>query len=201
MRRLPPHTDRLGRLARSLGLDRNPLRRWTDRVETAITTALIAAAVIGAPILAFEVGHRAETTGNQALQAQRSWHRVSAVLLARTPSDTSVTYQSSAIIWVRARWTARDGSVHIGEVPAPAGMQAGRTVRVWVDRSWTAAAIPLTRAQVADRVVAVTVFAPFALAVGLLTVGALAHQLIERRRFASWEAAWTSIEPQWSSRE
>jgi len=189
-----------GRLARKLGLDGNPLRRWTDRTEAAVRVGLVAAVISGAPLAAFVAGHRAAVSGNRALHAQQAWHRVSAVLLERAPSDNSIMYQSSAIVWVRARWTAPDGPVHVGDVPAPGGTPAGHAVRVWVNRSGTAAVVPLIRAQVTDRVVAVAVFAPFALAVVLLTVAALAHQLLERRRFASWEAAWASIEPQWSRR-
>jgi hypothetical protein len=189
----------LTRLRRRVGLDRNPLRRRADRLETCVVLGLLFAFLAGAPLLAMTANHEATTVSMRALHAQQEWRRVPAVLLERTPASTSVLYESSTIIWARARWTA-NGSVHLGEVPAPAGTGKGGTVRIWVDRSGDVAGVRLTRAQVADRVIAVTVFAPFALAIVLLTVAAIAGRLLEHRRIAAWESAWESIEPQWSRR-
>lgn len=109
-------------------------------------------------------------------------------------------YESKSFAWVRARWTAPNGSVRVGEVPAPGGTKAGQTVRISVDGAGRETSLPLTSAQIVDRVMAGVVFAPIALAVLLLSVGAVACRLLERRRLSGWEAAWEAIEPQWSHR-
>ncbi|MGE5292043.1 MAG: hypothetical protein ACM3ML_33640 [Micromonosporaceae bacterium] len=190
----------LTRLRRKMGFDRNPLRRPADRVENFVMIGLLLAFAVGAPLIALAASHEANAVGERTLQAQHQWRRVPAVLLERAPANTAGMYQSSAIIWVRARWTAPDGSVRVDEVPAIAGTKKGGTVRIWVDSTGNVAGVPLTRSQLADRVVAVTVFAPFALAIVLLTMAAIAERLIERHRIASWESAWARVEPRWSRR-
>jgi hypothetical protein len=190
----------LTRLRRRVGLDRNPLRRSADRAETCVMLGLLITFLAGAPLLAMTANHHENAASMRSLQAQQEWRRLPAVLLERTPANTSVLYESSAIIWARARWTA-NGSVHVDEVPAPAGTRKGGTVRIWVDRAGNVAGVRLTRAQVADRVIAVTVFVPFASAVVLLTVAVFAGRLFERSKIAAWDSAWEAIEPQWSRRQ
>ncbi len=195
-----PRTTRLARLARWLGLDRNPLRRRSDRAEASIMAALLAAFLIGAPLAAITAGHLAHAASLRVLHAQQAWHRVPATLIDTAPKDSSFMYESKSFAWVRARWTAPNGSVRVGEVPAPGGTKAGQTVRISVDGAGRETSLPLTSAQIVDRVMAGVVFAPIALAVLLLSVGAVACRLLERRRLSGWEAAWEAIEPQWSHR-
>ncbi len=195
-----PSTTSLARLARWLGLDRNPLRRRSDRAESSIMAALLAAFLIGAPITATAAGHLAHAAAFRAQHGQQGWHRVPATLLETAPKGASFTYQSATFTWVRAQWTAPDGSVRVGEVPAAAGTRAGSTVHVWVNAAGAVARTPLTATQVAGRMVAAATFAPIALAVLLLSMGAMARRLLERRSLTRWEAAWEAIEPQWSHR-
>ena len=51
------------RLARALGLDRNPLRRATDRAEAWIRIGLLAVFLIAGPMAALGAGHWAYHTG------------------------------------------------------------------------------------------------------------------------------------------
>ena len=53
----------LTRLARALGLDRNPLRRATDRAEAWIRAALLGSYLIAGPVAALSVGHWAYHAG------------------------------------------------------------------------------------------------------------------------------------------
>ena len=195
-----PSTTSLARLARWLGLDRNPLRRRSDRVESSIMAALLAAFLIGAPITVIAVGHLAHAGALRAQHGQQAWHRVPAILLDTAPKGASFMNQSATFTWVRARWTAPDGSVRVGEVPAAAGTRAGSTVHVWAGRTGVVARTPLTATQIVGRVAAAATFAPIALGVLLLSMGALARRLLERRSLTRWEAAWEAIEPQWSHR-
>ncbi len=195
-----PSTTSLARLARWLGLDRNPLRRRSDRVESSIMAALLATFLIGAPITAIAAGHLAHAGALRAQQGQQAWHRVPAMLLDTAPKGASFKNQSATFTWVRARWTAPDGSVRVGEVPAAAGTRAGSTVHIWVDRAGAVTSTPLTATQIVGRVAAAATFAPIAVGVVLLGMGALARRLLERRSLTRWAAAWEAIEPQWSHR-
>ena len=53
----------LTRLARALGLDRNPLRRATDRAEAWIRVGLLAVFLIAGPMAALGAGHWAHHAG------------------------------------------------------------------------------------------------------------------------------------------
>jgi hypothetical protein len=195
-----PRTTRLARLTRWLGLDRNPLRRSSDRAETSVIAALLAAFLIGAPITAVAAYDFAHAAVLRTEQAQRGSHSVPAVLLEAAPKNRSFMYQSAAFVWVRARWAAPNGSATVGEIPVAGGTRAGSTVHIWVDGSGRLAYAPLTTTQIIDRVVAAAIFAPIALAVVLVSMAAVARRLFERRRLAEWASAWEAIEPQWTHR-
>jgi hypothetical protein len=59
----------LTRLARALGLDRNPLRRATDRTEAWIRVGLLAIFLIAGPMAALGAGHWACHAGITAARA------------------------------------------------------------------------------------------------------------------------------------
>src|SRR6266545_4138712 len=185
-----PATTRWARLARRLGLDRNPLRRRIDHAHTCIMAGLLAAFLIGAPLSAILGSHLERAAGQ----------RVPAVLLQSAQPDPYVVYGSALTAWVRARWTAPGGSAHTGEIPVSADKPAGSTVRVWVDSTGHAMGTPLSRGQINSRVVAAAVFAPLGIALLLLTTAVVASVVLEHRRLREWETAWVSIERQWSRR-
>jgi hypothetical protein len=191
---------RLARIARWLGLDHNPLRRRSDRAQTFVMAALLAAFVVGAPISALAANHIARAATQRAEQAQQRWHHVTAVLLEASPKDAGFMYQSASFAWVQARWTAPDGTVHVGEVPAASGARAGSTVRIWIDSSGNVTTEPLTGAQMLDRTLAAVLFAPIVLGIVLLSLAAIVRRMFERLRLSRWEAAWEAIEPQWTRR-
>ncbi len=193
-----PRKTRLARLSRRLGLDRNPLRRPTDRVETWILAGLLAAFLIGAPVAATAAAAAEHAAGVRALRAQQAWRHVPAVLMQSAGSDGSSMYESFG--WVRAKWIAPGRKAQIGRIPVMLGKRAGSTVHIWVDRAGHAMAAPLTRSQITRGMVGAAVFAPFGLAVLLLAMAGLTHRLFSRRRLAGWATAWAAVEPQWSRR-
>src|ERR1700751_2276345 len=80
-----PGVSRLGRFVRRWRFDRNPLRRATDRVETAVLALLVAAFLIGAPFAALASGAWVHGMARQAQLAQEASRRqVTAVVLALT---------------------------------------------------------------------------------------------------------------------
>ena len=71
---------------------------------------------------------------------------------------------------------------------------------MWADRSGLLAGIPLTGDVISAREIAAGTLAVAVLAAVLLGVARAARWLLDRRRLAAWEAAWTSVGPQWTRR-
>jgi hypothetical protein len=185
---------------RRLRPDRNPLRRRTDRAETALIAALLAAFLAFAPFAAITAAHWAHAAGlREQRSEQASWHEVPAVLLQNAPADTYVQYGPS-ITTVRGRWTGPDGSRHTGYVSAPAGARAGTAVRAWTDDSGQLTGSPLQPAQVADRAALAGMVAPMVAAILLFVAWRVARREIDKRRSAAWEADWWATGPQWTRR-
>jgi hypothetical protein len=189
----------LTRFLRGRRLDRNPLRRRSDRAETAVLATLLTAFLAGVPFAAHAAGNWAYATSARQAQAQRaSLHQVEATLLQNVV--TVAVYGAGAAFAVDARWRAPDGQIRTGEVLAPTGAAAGSTIRVWVDHAGRLTHPPLTRSQLAARAQLAGWVAAGALAIVLVTVGWLTRRALDRRRLAGWDAEWLAFGPRWSPR-
>ncbi len=81
----------LTRLARALGLDRNPLRRATDRAEAWIRVGLLAVFLIAGPMAALGAGHWAYHAGITAARVSAApTHRVKPAALQQAPTITDL---------------------------------------------------------------------------------------------------------------
>jgi len=191
---------RARRAARRLGLDGNPLRRRTDRIATWLAAQFLVVVLIGVPlsgVLAFTWAGRA---GAAELRAERSWREVPAVLLRSVPVSGSVAGSVFGYSWVPARWTAPDGRVRSGDIPVEVGLSAGRTVPMWVDATGTPTDVPLTHRAVLARAATAATVAALLLLIVLFCLAAVGRWLLERRRLADWELAWSIVGPQWTKR-
>jgi len=188
-----PGSTRLGRLARGLRLDRNPLRRGSDRAETAMLGVLLAAFLAGAPFAAHAAGSWTYATSIREAQVQQATLRqVPATLLQAAPSNISNE--------ANARWKAPDGQVRTGQIFAPSGAPAGSTVMVWVNQAGQLTDSPLQRSQVTGRADMARALVVAALAAVLGIVGLVGRWALDRRRLTAWDAEWLATEPRWSSR-
>ena len=188
------------RLARRLGFDHNPLRRRSDLVEAWLLPAAIAAFLILSPFLLGAASRVVHDENAAVVQAQRSWHRATAVLLEAVPGPLMTDNGANTwMTWTPARWTT-GGRQHVGHVPASAGTSAGSSVTIWVDSAGNVQTPPLTAPQVQDRVVLAAVIALAVLATLLAVAAAICTYLLNRRRLAEWGTAWLSVGPQWSRR-
>jgi hypothetical protein len=182
----------VARLARRLGLDGNPLRRRTDKIAGCLAAMLVVVFLIGAPMLSVTAvgwAGRAGTIGRQ----------VSAVLrqAAPAPSFSKEVLGSSR---VPARWTAPNGRPRAGPILVGTGMTAGHTVPLWVDAAGAPTGPPPTRATVLARKAAAGVVATVALGIVLWCLAKAGRWVLDRRRFADWEAAWATVGPRWTER-
>lgn len=194
-------TGWLARLLRGRRLDRNPLRRGSDRAETVVLGALLAAFLTGAPVAAHTAGSWAYTTYARQAQAQRAALRqVPATLLQAPPKVTAWPGAGVIPLGVDARWRTPDGHVRTGVLFAPAGATAGSTVLVWIDRTGHLADSPIGHAQLATRAQLAEEVAVAGLAITLAVIGWLARWALDRRRMAAWDADWLATGPRWTLR-
>ena len=197
-------TDRrLARLARWLGIDRNPLRRGTDRVEAALRLVIILLVVVAVPAAAVAAGRWADHYALHRAQAERTVnHQVTAVLLSGCPGvrDPRPVHVRADRLGAGPLAAARDSR------PGPARSSP------WPERARAArcgpgstrrARSPLRRSDhrvlVGDVWLAViaTCLVSWVL---LLAAGVLVRRGLDRRRLRAWEAEWRASGPLGSGR-
>jgi hypothetical protein len=190
------------RLARSVGIDGNALRRRTDRVEAWLTLALAMAVLLGAPFLIWWSGaaaYRGAAAGAEIEQQRR--FPVEAVLLSDA-ADWYYAYGeggSPHAPAVTARWTAPDGTRRTGRVVPQAPGAAGTVTTIWTDRHGNPRG---PRPQRSPSAAAVGAGGITALGIGcaLACVLLLIRRCLNRLRMAGWERDWMRVEPRWSGR-
>jgi hypothetical protein len=180
--------------------DRNPLRRTVDRVEAVVIAVLFAVFLAGVPLAALAAAMQEAAGGMRAEGAQAGWRQVPAVLLQNAPEHAHALHQASLEPLVRARWIAPGGTLREGEVYAPGGARSGTSVMVWTDGSGALEAEPVQRADATVQEVFAALAAAVLATAVLSVAGFLARRALDRRRFASWDEAWSRAGPQWTGR-
>jgi hypothetical protein len=193
-----PMTTWAGRTLRGRRLDRNPLRRGTDRAETIAIALLLVAFGCGAWFGAHATARWIAAGSAAQMQTQRTaLHQVRAVLLEPpVPERAYATYLGARAL---ARWTAPDGSKRSGAVTAPLSAPIGSGVLIWVNRSGDQVT-RLTPDQAAYRSDMAATATAGAAGIAALLLGITVHCTFERRRLAAWDAEWLAIGPRWTSR-
>lgn len=187
------------RLVRRIGLDGNPLRRRTDRAATTVTLVLLAVFLLGGPLLSAAAAGWSARAAAADRQAARSWRQVPAVLLDSAAVSASADgFDASS--WGIARWTAPDGRARTGDIPVSVGLTAGQVVPLWVNQGGSPTGPPVSHRGALTREIGAALVAPVVLGILLLCLAAAARWLLDRRRLADWEAAWTAVGPQWTRR-
>ncbi len=116
MKSRPGRPRGLTQLARALGLDRNPLRRATDRAEASIRVVLLAVFLIAGPMAALGAGHWAYHAGITAARVPDApTHRVKLAALQQAPTITDLPGSAKG---AGARWEGTRSSARTGEVLA-----------------------------------------------------------------------------------
>ena len=189
-------TKPVARWLRGRQIDRNPLRRGSDRAETAVLGLLLAAFLAGAPFAGYAAGSWVHATSAREAQAQQAQvHEVQATLLEAAPLAGPYAFPD-----VDVRWLASDGRVHTCRIFVREGVAAGGTVTAWINQTGQPAGPPLQHGQVVRRVQLAVGSAVGGLAVTLIVAGWLIRCFLDRRRMAAWDAGWLAYGPRWTSR-
>ena len=184
------------RLARALGVDRNPLRRTIDRAEAWIRAGLLVVFLVGAPVAAVAAGQATAQAVNPGTSAQP--HAVQAVLLQPATAPAALVFLAGGgDVQVSARWKGADGSARTGEVFAPVGTSAGATVTAWLDASGQVVSPPQPSGPPILAVLAGAA-ALAAVGYGLRLALRQVNRILDWRRLAGWEAAWRATGPRWT---
>lgn len=193
-------TGPLVRLIRERRLDRNPLRRGSDRAETVVLGALFAAFLAVAPFAACAAGSWAYAASARQAQAQRTTLRQVPAALVLTPFHVApylaTGYDSLS---VDARWRAPDGRVRTGIVSRRYGATEGSTIPVWVDQAGRLSEPPLQRAQLVNRARSIEGATVGALCIAMIAARRLTRRVLYRHRMAAWDADWLATGPRWRS--
>jgi len=196
--RVPGHQGRwLYRTLRGRRLDRNPLRRGTDRLETCLLAGLFVAAATGAPFAAQAASHASYAGARHAQQEQLATrHQVRAVLTQDAAQLSA--YTLSANVPTQATWTSVAGVRRSGEVPAAPGSRKGTVVTVWTNGSGYLDSPPLTTVEIADQADAVTAGAVAGTVIAYAVGAGVIRRLLNRRRMTAWDADWLATARTWN---
>jgi hypothetical protein len=187
----------LGRFVRGRRPDRNPLRRGSDRVETAVLALLIIVFLVAAPFAALASSSWALARAHQAQLAERaSSYQVPARVLKLEATSGAAYGDPSA----HARWTAHDGKVVTGDIAVPLGAAVGSTQWLWTTADGQLTNPPLEDSQVTGQAYVAEGFGVFTLAVLLTVTGVVTRWMLDKRRMAAWDTEWRATGPRWTTR-
>jgi hypothetical protein len=186
----------LGRFVRGRRPDRNPLRRASDRVETAVLAMLVIAFVAAAPFAALAAGSYSLAWAHQTQLTERaSSYKIPAVVLKLDAPSGGVYADSGA----QARWTAHDGKVITAEIPVPLGTAVGSTQWLWTTADGQLTNPPLEDSQVTGQAYIAEWFTVVTLAVLLTVAGLVTRWALDKRRMAALDAEWRATGPRWTT--
>jgi hypothetical protein len=189
----------LNRFVRGRRLDRNPLRRASDRVETYLLAGTLAAGIAGAPFAAQAAGDAAHAAALRVERAQHAAsHQVKATLLQPAGDTTANGVVLDAYVPTRARWTSVTGAIRTGQLMAAVGTSKGATVSVWTNASGALVASPLEPSQVASQADMAAVGAITGIGLLYLCQAVVIRRVLNRRRMAAWDADWALTGPMWN---
>ena len=177
--------------------DRNPLRRGSDRVETAVLAVLVIVFLVAAPFTALASGSWTLARAHQAQLAERaSSYQVPALVLKLEAPSGGAYGDPSA----QARWTAHDGKVVTGDIAVPLGAAVGSTQWLWTTADGQLTDPPLQDSQVTGQAYFAEGFSVFTLAVLVTITGLLTRRTLDKRRMAAWDKEWRATGPRWTTR-
>ena len=188
---------RMSRLVRWLAW-RNTLRRPVDRIEGTVLVALTAAFLAAMAV--------ASVLGAHTYQSQRAASAGLRPVVAVLSQAGPLFYDSLAQpVQAGARWRDPGGSEQSGVLttstaPGILGAAAGARIPVWLDRSGQPVVPPGGQVAMIVNALAPSTAVAGGAAITLLACYGLCRLVLDRRRLAAWESAWSLTGPRWTTR-
>jgi hypothetical protein len=187
------------RVYRGRRLDRNPLRRPSDRGETLAIIWLLVICAITAPLAARGAAAEAGSLGQHArATAIATRHQITAITLQATPPPDNAPFMAIDQSWINVKWTVPDGRARTGTILVDDGTPKSSPLRIWVTTPGDLVPPPLTVAAIGQLADVAAASAVLGVIVTFAISWALVRYLIGRRRLAAWDAGWAAIEPHWN---
>jgi hypothetical protein len=187
----------MGRCARHLGLDRNPMRRRVDRAQQVVMAVLMLIFLVAGPWLTAYTAGRAYTTGQQAEHEQRAQrHLVTATVIGTGQLGADETGRGVQRM-IDVGWTEQ-GHQRTTQIPELPGDRAGVQRQIWVDQAGHLTGRPRDHAQTITDTTLAAIFSLAGVALPLIGLRALIRSRLDRRRYAQWDADWVRTAPIWT---
>lgn len=181
--------ERLGRVRRRFGFDRNDLRRGVDRRQWAVGVGAVVLFAGLAPPAAAALASHAYRTGVEAERQQAANHRVDARVTEAKSENGAGVRHTYAVLY----WTPSDGRARTAVVPADKSVKPGATRRIWVDGSGDLARAPRTHADTISTTAVAGTMAVTLVGLPLLAGYYFARRHYDRRREALWDESWAAL--------
>ena len=188
---------RVSRLVRWLA-GRNTLRRPVDRIEGTVLVVLTVAFLVAVAV--------ASVLGVRTYQSQRAASVGVRPVVAVLSQPGPLSYGSMAQLGeAEARWRDPGGSEQSGVLttataPGILGAAAGARIPVWLDRSGKPVAPPGGQVAMIVNALAPGTTVAGGAGMALLVCYGLCRLVLDRRRLAAWESAWSLTGPRWTTR-
>ncbi|WP_332112409.1 hypothetical protein [Streptomyces gossypiisoli] len=174
----------------------NPLRRTSDGFESWFRRLLMLVLALGLPVAALSAGTTAYESSMRTVQAQSADRQE---VTARLTSNVKAV-TTDGMPQAQVRWTDDNGTERTGTTLVKSGTPKGATVRVWVDRGGTITSPPMSKLDATTTGWFVGGMAAIGVAAGFFAARAGMRHVLDRRRYAQWDAEWDRVEPLWSAR-
>ncbi|MFE6828481.1 hypothetical protein [Streptomyces sp. NPDC057690] len=171
------------------------LRRPSDRFECWFRRVLLLVLVVGLPVAAVSAGLASYEASMRTVRAQAADRHQVTARLTSTVKGGDWAKRSA-----RVRWTGADGTVRTGAALVKPGTSKGTAVRVWVTREGTVTSAPASSLNATTSGWLMGGTAAFGVAAVSHAARAGVRLLLDRRRYAQWDAEWDLVEPRWSAR-
>nr|WP_308438756.1 hypothetical protein [Streptomyces chromofuscus] len=152
--------------------------------------------LLGLPVAALSAGLTAYESSMRTVQAQSAQRQEVTARLTSNVKDVAMDEKQ----WAQVRWTDGNGTVRTGTTLVEPGTPKGATVRVWVDRDGGLTSPPMSEFNATTTGWFVGVVAAIGVGAGLCAARAGMRHVLDRRRYARWDAEWDVVEPLWSAR-
>jgi hypothetical protein len=176
------------RTVRALG--RNPVVRFSDRVEAIATAMAIAVALIAAPVVG-AVGTAVHDARSQVYaEAAQTRHPVTAVVTSADQTAPAARY--AVVTTVHAHWRA-EGVEHAEAFSWDRPVAAGNAIEIWVDSHGRRVSPPPSHSQAAFDAVLTAVMVWLGVVTAAAALAALVRLRLDRFRDAAWERSIRSL--------
>jgi hypothetical protein len=152
--------------------------------------------VLGLPVAAFSAGLTAYESSMRTVQAQSAERQEATARLTSNIKGVTPDGKQQA----QVRWTDGNGTVRTGTTLVKSGTPKGATVQVWVDRDGSITGPPMSRLNATTTGWFVGGMAAIGVGAGFFAARAGVRRVLDRRRYAQWDAEWNLVEPLWSAR-